>query len=150
MLVLRRPRKELEALVPLNQEARNALISIRYTDQVGKDQFVFTGRSGPMTRRGVDMLVNRYSRMAGIKGVTPGTLRHTFCMNLVIGGVSPYVIAQLIGNGSMEMVRRYYIPGHGDDAPKNSLEEVRPTESRKLISNASPSQHDVPTKWSRE
>ena len=119
-----RPLKEARARVPLILEARNALISLGYGHHSGKDQFVFTGRSGPMTRRGVDVLADRYSRIAGIKNVTPGMLRHSFCMNLVNAGVSPYTIASLIGNGSMEMIRCYYVPQRGDEVPVSMLTPV--------------------------
>lgn len=56
------------------------------------------------------MLVDRYSRIAGIKNVTPGTLRHSFRMNLVQAGVSPFLITDLMGVNSIEMFRRDYRP----------------------------------------
>jgi integrase/recombinase XerC len=118
----------IKATIPLNLEARSALISLGYENYAGKDQFVFSGRYGPMTRRGVDMLVERYSRIAGIEKVTPGMLRHSFCMNLVRAGVSPYTIASLIGNGSMEMIRCYYVPLQGAEVPESmpTPETIRP------------------------
>jgi integrase/recombinase XerC len=114
------PRRKRRASVPLNLEARNALISIGYRNEAGHDQFVFKGRTGPMTVRGVDMLVERYSKVAGITNVTPGMLRHTFCMNLANAGVSPLTIARLIGTSSMNMnmIRGYLAPPNDDRVPE--------------------------------
>lgn len=110
-LVFKRPKFIRETIIRLPVDALSALISLEYDLHAGQDQLVFTGRSGPMTVRGIDMLTDRYARIARIKkNVTPGTLRNSFCMNLVDDNMSPFIIAELMGIRSVEMLRRFYGP----------------------------------------
>jgi len=46
-------------------------------------------------------------RTAGLKGVTPHALRHTFASRLAVAGVDPRTIQELGGWASLEMVERY-------------------------------------------
>jgi len=46
-------------------------------------------------------------RTAGLKGVTPHVLRHTFASRLAMAGVDPRTIQELGGWASLEMVERY-------------------------------------------
>ena len=94
--------------VPLNTPSRNALARLRSSREPKASEMVFTGRSGPMTRRGVVMLLNRYSKIAKLKSLTPGALRQSFCMNLVSLGVTPYIISRLMARGSWEPTLFYF------------------------------------------
>jgi integrase/recombinase XerC len=53
-------------------------------------------------------------RAAGLKDVTPHSLRHSFCKNLVNAGVSLEKIAALAGHESLETTRRYCEPSLQD------------------------------------
>ena len=64
-------------------------------------------KSGPLTPRGFQILLAPYVRAAGLKEVTPHSLRHSFCKNLVNTGVSLEKIAALAGHESLETTRRY-------------------------------------------
>lgn len=117
----KKTKKLCEARIPLNLEARNALISLGLRIHSGKDQLVFTGRSGPMTIRAVDMLIDRYSKIAGIKKLTPGILRHSFCMNMVNAGVSPDTIAKWMSHSSLQTTSCYYRPLPEDETAESML-----------------------------
>jgi site-specific recombinase XerD len=51
---------------------------------------------------------------AGLKDVTPHSLRHSFCKNLVNAGVSLEKVAALAGHESLETTRRYCEPSLQD------------------------------------
>jgi len=94
--------------IPLCEKTCNALRRMGYFRQSEKTQLIFTRSSGPATRRWVDMLVERYSRMAGINKVTPTTLRHSFSANLANGGANPFKVALLARYSNLEMIQSFY------------------------------------------
>lgn len=51
-----------------------------------------------MTTRAVQFVVRKYGQRAGLEQCTPHTLRHTFCHELAVKGVSLDVIAALAGH----------------------------------------------------
>jgi integrase len=67
-----------------------------------------------VTPRGVQLLLARYARAAGLQRVTPHALRHSFCKNLVNVGVGLEKIALLAGHDSLETTRRYCEPSLQD------------------------------------
>jgi integrase/recombinase XerC len=67
-----------------------------------------------LTARGFQILLAPYVRAAGLKDVTPHSLRHSFCKNLVNAGVSLEKIAALAGHESLETTRRYCEPSLQD------------------------------------
>ncbi len=100
--------------VPLNQSARNALLAIGYQEHAGKRAHIFAGQRGPLTPRGVQNLLSKYAAAAGLEGVSPHALRHTFCKNLVDAGVGLEKVAALAGHESLETTRRYCEPSLKD------------------------------------
>lgn len=107
-LSLLRGRDNKQSQIPLTKLARQALLSLKQPQRTEIRQVVFASQAGAMTRRGVEVVVHHYSKIAGLTKVTPRALRHSFCMNLVAAGVSPYMVAKLAGLGSTEMTRSYY------------------------------------------
>lgn len=84
--------------VPLNNDARKALLQYQPSSQGESPWFFCSSRSGkPLTTRAVQMAVSKYARHVGLE-VTPHRLRHTFCHNLVAAGVSLDVVAMLAGH----------------------------------------------------
>jgi site-specific recombinase XerD len=53
-------------------------------------------------------------RAAELKDVTPHSLRHSFCKNLVNAGVSLEKVAALAGHENLETTRRYCEPSLQD------------------------------------
>ena len=99
--------------VPLNQSARSALLAMEYQKHAGKRTHIFVGQRGPLTPRGVQNLLSKYAA-AGLEEVSPHTLRHTFCKNLVDAGVGLEKVAALAGHESLETTRRYCEPSLKD------------------------------------
>jgi site-specific recombinase XerD len=113
-LTVRRGKGSKRRQIPLNKDARNALLSLGYGEHAGQPTPVFLGQRGPLTARGFEILLAPYVRAAGLKAVTPHSLRHSFCKNLVTAGVSLEKIAALAGHESLETTRRYCEPSLQD------------------------------------
>ncbi len=63
---------------------------------------------GPITVRGVQKLVDRYRRGAGMtKHITPHSLRHTFATEKYNRGVSPFQLRDYLGHASVATTQIY-------------------------------------------
>lgn len=100
--------------VPLNKEARQALEALGYAEHAGTDRPVFRGQRGPLTPRGVQNLFAKYALRAGVEGVSPHSLRHTFCKRLIDAGAGLQEVATLAGHESLDTTRRYCEPSVKD------------------------------------
>lgn len=97
--------------VPLNTDARNALkayLDVR-PEATSKDARLFVGQRGALTTSGVWRIVEKYAQRAGIEGVSPHVLRHTFATRLLRGRepVDPVVVADLLGHESLDTTMLY-------------------------------------------
>jgi len=70
---------------------------------------VFAGRGGHrLSRRAVQQRVAYYAtRLAGINGVSPHTLRHSFATHLLDGGAGIRVVQELLGHGNLATTQIY-------------------------------------------
>ncbi len=57
--------------VPLNQTARRALLALGYHQHAGTRAPIFTGQRGPLTPRGVQMVLAKYAALAGLDELSP-------------------------------------------------------------------------------
>lgn len=74
-------------------------------------------------------------RRAGIKGVTPHTLRHTFSTWLTVNGVSERVRDELMGHASSDTGRRYaHVPREALVKAVAALPSIRPVETQSVQS----------------
>jgi integrase/recombinase XerC len=113
-LTVRKGKGSKRRQIPLNKDARQALLALGYHEHAGKAMPIFVGQRGSLTPRGFQILLAPYVRAAGLKDVTPHSLRHSFCKNLVNAGVSLEKIAALAGHESLETTRRYCEPSLQD------------------------------------
>lgn len=101
--------------VPLNADARKALkawLEVRPSEAEG---CLFIGQRGDsLSPRAIERLVARYAESAGLEGVTPHTLRHSFGKGLVDAGVSLDRVATLMGHSRLETTRIYTVPSEHD------------------------------------
>jgi site-specific recombinase XerD len=113
-LTVRRGKGRKQRTIPLNVEARNALIELRELRGKGKAPAVLQGQRGPLTERGIQATLARYAGDAKLEDLSPHVLRHIWCKNLADAGVRLEVIAALAGHESLETTRRYVEPGQDD------------------------------------
>jgi integrase len=92
--------------VPLNSTLREALEPFMGN---GSGEYVFVTRAGrPL--RSIRSAFQTACRRAGLKGVTPHVLRHTFASRMAMAGVDLRTIQELGGWKSLTMVERYAHP----------------------------------------
>ena len=101
--------------VPVNAEARAALQAYLAVRPATTDEHVFLNqRHQPVGHEAVEDLVKKYARLAGLEGVTPHTLRHTFGKRLVDEGVNLVTVAALMGHARLETTALYTQPSARD------------------------------------
>src|SRR5262245_43254868 len=108
--------------VPINRVLRRALeqrLSVAPTER----PYVFTRASGA-PYRSVKSIFKAACVRAGLKDVTPHTLRHTFASRLAMAGVDLRTIQELGGWATLKMVERYahLSPKHKADAVERIAE----------------------------
>jgi integrase len=100
--------------IPLNSVVRAALEA-----QLGRTPgpHLFSTREGRRLRE-IRSIFDAACTRAGVQGVTPHTLRHTFASNLVMAGVDLRTVQELGGWSSLAMVERYahLSPAHKAEA----------------------------------
>ena len=112
LLVLGKGSKE--RVVPIAGTALGALE--RYLD-VARPQLARTSRptdavflnvrGGRLSRQSVHALCEKYGRLAGIEGLHPHTLRHSYATHLVEGGADLRVVQELLGHASIATTQIY-------------------------------------------
>lgn len=110
-VIIRRGKGEKCREVPLNTTARR-MLGEWLNDHPGGD-YLFPGRSGPVTARTVQVRLGELGRLAGVE-VTPHRLRHTFCKMLVDAGESLDRVAMLAGHTNLNTTARYTMPSLDD------------------------------------
>ena len=105
--------------VPLSKEARRALTVwfqvhplLKGEKQNGDENVIlFPSKSlKPLSPRNVYDVVEKYARRAGLDGVSPHTLRHTFATMMVETGADVRTVQGLLGHKNLETTMRYLHP----------------------------------------
>ncbi len=75
----------------------------------GRDENrLFLSRTGrPLERVAVWQIVKRHAAAAGIRGVHPHTLRHSFATHLLLGGADLRVVQELLGHADVSTTQIY-------------------------------------------
>jgi site-specific recombinase XerD len=72
------------------------------------DGRVFLSRSGrPLERVAVWQIVTKAARRAGVRGVHPHTLRHSFATHLLMGGADLRVVQEMLGHSDIGTTQVY-------------------------------------------
>ena len=107
-----------ERIVPLNHEVRQALaawLAVRAERSDSNDyEEVFLGQRGPLSAHGVEVLVTKYARHAGLPSLRPHALRHSFAKHLLDAGEDLVTVQVLLGHSNLNTTARYTQPGARD------------------------------------
>jgi integrase/recombinase XerD len=102
-------------VVPLNLDARRAIGAYREVRPEIVDTHLFIGQRGTgLTPRAIEKLVEKYARFAGLPGVSPHTLRHTFGKHALDAGVDLVTVSRLLGHERLETTAIYTTPSATD------------------------------------
>lgn len=71
------------------------------------DPAFITAQGLALGPRGLQLMLARAGRKAGIKNVYPHRLRHTFAINYLRNGGDAFTLQKILGHSDMAMVRRY-------------------------------------------
>jgi site-specific recombinase XerD len=83
---------------------RQALTEEKYTES----PYLFVSeRTGKLGSRGIQVMLNKYAKLANMENIHPHRWRHSFCKNLANAGVSIEVICKLARHESIETTKIY-------------------------------------------
>jgi site-specific recombinase XerD len=102
-------------VLPLNADVRKALSEYLGIRGVKSTQSLFVGQRGAgLTSHGVELMLEKYTRFAGLEGVTPHTLRHSFAKHTLDAGTNLVAVAALLGHQRLETTAIYTTPNQRD------------------------------------
>ena len=105
--------------VPFN----DIIINTKKTLVYNKSSYILTGSSDFIEPRSIERRFKKILVDCKIKYRKFHTLRHTFAMNCVKGGMSIELLSELLGHSSIKTTRKYYI--HYDlEIKKEELKKV--------------------------
>jgi integrase/recombinase XerD len=100
--------------VPLGRYARDALRAYlaRARPQIaahgrGTHALFLNARGGRLTRQGAWEVLQAAAERAGLDGVSPHMLRHSFATHLLDGGADVRVVQELLGHASVTTTQVY-------------------------------------------
>ncbi len=97
--------------VPLNVDARRAVEAYKAVRPPFAGDHLFVGQRGqPLRPQGVQIVVQKYARRAGLPEVTPHVLRHTFAKHVLDAGEDLATVQRLLGHERLETTAIYTHP----------------------------------------
>ena len=102
-----------ERVVPIMGSAAAALgdYLVRWRPQlVGKrlsGAVFLNARGGRISRQSVHAICERYGRLAGIEGLHPHTLRHSFATHMLEGGADLRIVQEILGHANIATTQLY-------------------------------------------
>lgn len=106
-------RNRKERILPLSLPAQKSLNAYldgyRHTLLRGADeQALFLNHHGQrLTRQGFWLIIKGYARAAGIGGITPHTLRHSFALDMLGRGMELRSVQELLGHANISTTHVY-------------------------------------------
>lgn len=100
-------RKERTVLINyLAAEALSEWLKVR--PELETDALFVSNRGGPMSSRQIQRVVHKYLDLAGIKGASVHSLRHTFASQHLESGTDLRTISEFLGHSSLDITGKQY------------------------------------------
>jgi site-specific recombinase XerD len=120
-ITIREGKKGKYATVTLIEKySKNLKKWLKYRQSLEKDiykesPYLFVSeRSGKMGARAIQIMLNKYAKLAHMKNITPHRFRHSFCKNLANAGVPIEIISKLARHESIETTKIYIDSSHAE------------------------------------
>ena len=92
-------------LTASTMEAVGVYLATRKTDE---EDPLFAAKGGePISRFGLDQLIERLAKRGKVSNVFPHKFRHTFAIEYLLNGGDAYTLQDMLGHSTMDMVKRY-------------------------------------------
>jgi site-specific recombinase XerD len=110
-VLVRSGKGDKDRIVPLNHDVREALDAYLAVRPTVNDDHLFIGQRGePLQTDAVQLVVRKFARRAGLAGVTPHVLRHTFAKHVLDAGEDLATVSRLLGHERLETTAIYTEP----------------------------------------
>lgn len=112
--------------IPLNDAARHAVMDYLDVRPRAREKTVFlTKTCRPFLVRNIRTAIDRYFRLAGIKGAKVNDLRHTFIIEQLKAGTPLVYVSQLVGHKRITTTEKYLSLIEAPDVePEIRIEEL--------------------------
>lgn len=98
----------VERTIPLNKPAVEAVKKYREIRPKTQSKTLFVTKTGrPLLIRNIRTAIDRYFRLAGIKGVKVNDLRHTWVAHQLASGMSLVMVSKLAGHKRVATTEKY-------------------------------------------
>ena len=109
--LLVRGKGDKDRVLPLNADVRQALDAYRAVRPTVSDDHLFIGQRGdPLQPEAIQLIVRKYAQRAGLPGVTPHSLRHSFAKHVLDAGADLATVSRLLGHERLETTAIYTQP----------------------------------------
>jgi site-specific recombinase XerD len=110
-VLVRSGKGDKDRTVPLNHDVREALEAYMKVRPEALDDHLFLGQRGePLQTDGVQLIVRKLARRAGLEKVTPHVLRHSFAKHVLDAGEDLATVSRLLGHERLETTAIYTEP----------------------------------------
>lgn len=103
-------------ILPLNKDARNAILNYLHVRPKSSWNKLLLGERGPLQRQAINKIIKKYKDRAGLGEykIAPHTFRHQFAYDLLDSGEDIVTAAELLGHSDINVTRRYSLPTKQD------------------------------------
>jgi integrase/recombinase XerD len=114
-LTIRSGKGSKHRAVPLNADARKAISDyLEVRPKIADDHLFISQRGQGLKEQAVELMVAKYAQAAGLEGVTPHQLRHSFGKHALDAGVDLVTVSKLLGHTRLDTTARYTTPSEKD------------------------------------
>lgn len=94
--------------------AKTARALWAYARDAGPDRALFEGERGPITRSGLQQMLEKLGIAAGVRDVHPHRLRHSFAIEFLRQGGNVFTLQTILGHTHLQMTQRYVAVAQAD------------------------------------